>query len=162
MLLASLPSTLLNSLKPLADDDVLSDLARVYADEYQTLGSKSSRLCYLYASGADTTQNFAAELPDTLTKREMELNERVVHTAAQRAPVASAALKPIWKKVSDLLAIQGITDSQLDLLSADNIPPSKYNDYCSASVGLFNVIGSLPQKDSAAIMRAILTANGHD
>jgi hypothetical protein len=153
---------LLNSLKPLADDDVLSDLARVYADEYQALGSKSSRLCYLYASGADTTQNFAAELPDTLTKREMELNERVVHTAARRTPVEAAALKPIWKKVSDLMSIQGITDSQVDLLSADNIPPSKYDDYCTASVNLFNVIGSLPQKDSAAIMRAILTANGHD
>jgi len=153
---------LLNSLKPLADDDVLSDLARVYADEYQALGSKSSRFCYLYASGADTTQNFAAELPDTLTKREMELNERVVHTAARRTPVAAAALKPIWEKVSDLMSIQGITDSQVNLLNADNVPPSKYDDYCFASVSLFNVIGSLPQKDSAAIMRAILTANGND
>jgi hypothetical protein len=92
----------------------------------------------------------------------MELNERVVHTAARRTPVAAAALKPIWEKVSDSMSIQGITDSQVNLLNADNVPPSKYDDYCSASVSLFNVIGSLPQKDSAAIMRAILTANGND
>ena len=53
---------LLVSLKPLADDDVLSELARLYADEYQALGLKSSQLCYLYVSGADTTQNYSAEL----------------------------------------------------------------------------------------------------
>jgi hypothetical protein len=60
------------------------------------------------------------------------------------------------------MSMQGITDSQVNLLSADDVPPSKYDDYCTASVDLFNVVGSLPQKDSAAIMRDILTANGHD
>ena len=153
---------LLTSLKPLADDDVLSDWARVYADEYQALGLKDSRLCYLYASGRDTTRNYTAELPATLVSREVDLNERVVRTAARRALVTEAMLEPIWKKVFALMSVQGLTDNQMNLLIAPNkVPPSpsNYADYCAASISLFSVIGNLPQKDSAAIMRAILTAD---
>jgi hypothetical protein len=153
---------LLASLKPLADDDVLLDLARLYGDEYQALGLKSSQLCYLYASGTDTTRNYSAELPNTLVKRELELNERIVHTAAQRTPVSAAVLESIWKKVFALMSAQGLTDSQMDLLTADNVPLSKYGDYCTVSVGFYKVVGSLPQKDSAAIMRAILAAATND
>jgi hypothetical protein len=147
---------LLASLKPLADDDVLLELARVYADEYQALRLKSSRLCYLYASGADTTQNYSAEMPSTLVKR--EINARVVHTAARRTPMTEAMLEPIWKKLFALMSAQGLTDSQVNLLTADSVLPSKYSDYCAASIGLFNVVGSLPQKEAAAVMRAILSA----
>ena len=149
---------ILISLKPLADDDVLSDLARLYADEYQALGLKSSRLCYLYASRGGAALNASQELPSTLLKREVELNERVVRTATRRAAMAAATLEPIWGKVFDLMSDQGLTESQIKLLTGADVPPTKYADYCRASTALLNVIGTLPQKNSAAIMRAILAA----
>ena len=60
---------ILTSLLPLADDDVLSDLARLYADEYQALGSKSSRLCYLYAFGGGTALNALALMIEPHSKQ---------------------------------------------------------------------------------------------
>jgi hypothetical protein len=83
---------ILASPRPLASDDVLSDLARLLADQYRALRLKSPALCYLYASGADATRNFTDEMPPALLGRELDLNQRVVRTAATRTPAAAQNL----------------------------------------------------------------------
>jgi hypothetical protein len=145
----------LSSLKPLADDDVLVELARLYAEQYHALGLKSATLCYLFVSGADTKLNYSAELPAALITRELELNERVIRTAARRTPATAATLESIRTKLSNLMSIQGVTADKLKLLQTDSVPPSGYADYCMASTGFFKAISNLPQRDSAALMRNI-------
>jgi hypothetical protein len=95
-------------------DDVLVDVARLYADEYQALWQKSGATsCYDYASGT-TDRNYSEELPEVLVKREQELNERVVRTAAKRAPVPEASLEPIRNKLRQLGDIRRDPSSRSD------------------------------------------------
>jgi hypothetical protein len=149
---------ILSSLQPLANDDVLSDLARLMADQYQALELKNPTLCYLYASGTDTNRDYVNELPSALLSRELELSDRVVRTAVKRAPAPGPELDIIWKKLARTMTVNGLTEEQLGLLNANNVPPSKYHQYCTTSIALFNAINKLPQKDAAAIMRSILAA----
>jgi hypothetical protein len=151
---AALQSTL-NQLKPLADNDVLADLAAVFSDQYRALGAKSTALCYQYASGAVDAVAIS-ELPAALIARENDINKRIVETAASRAPGNEASLKAAWKKVGATLASQGVNTAQLELLNARSVPADKYGDYCAAATTFFREISRLPQDEAGAIMRAIL------
>ena len=74
----------LSSLKPLASDDVLLDLARFYADKYQAIWQKAgAAACYAFASG-NGDQSDAAELPSSFVQRELEIEVRIVRTASKR------------------------------------------------------------------------------
>ena len=69
----------LSSLKPLASDDVLLDLARFYADRYQAIWQKAgAAACYAFASG-NGDQSDAAELPSSFVQRELEIEVRIVY-----------------------------------------------------------------------------------
>jgi hypothetical protein len=147
---------ILTSLRPLADDDVLVSLARIYADQYETLSLKSAKLCYLYASGADANSS-AGEIPRDLVTRELELNERVVRTAAKRAPPSEAVMASVKEKLRAIMSSRGVTSEKLALLEATNVPPSRQGEYCATSIGLFRAIAILPQRDAALFLREIWT-----
>lgn len=92
---------LLNALRPQANNDVLVELAKLYADEYEALWLKSDVSdCYLYASG-NTSRNYTDRLPDVLKRREVKLEESVVRTASRRAPIPDSAIPPIAGKLKD-------------------------------------------------------------
>jgi hypothetical protein len=148
---------LLRSLTPLANDDVLVDVARLYADEIQALWQKSGATsCYDYALGM-TDRNYSEELPEVLVKRRQELNERVVRTAAKRAPVPEASLKPIRNRLRSVMTARGITAGQIELLQATDVPITRQGEYCVASIDLFLAIASLPQRDAATFLRFMWT-----
>src|SRR5262249_30091148 len=133
---------ILISLRPLADDEVLVSLARVYAEQYEALWrTAGANVCYLYASGTGN-HNYSNDLPAALIKREVELNERVVRTAVKRAPVSEAALEPIQDKLRKLLSIKGITPERLELLQATSVPSSRQAEYCAISISFFQSVGS--------------------
>lgn len=146
---------IMTKLKPLADDDVLADMSALYADQYDALGSKSPELCYQYASGVGNTVT-PSDIPDTLTKRENEINRRIVETASTRSPAYVGATGDIWKKLEVILSSKALTTDQINLLFADTVPASKYGDYCVVATTLFKEISKLPPPEAGAVMRDVL------
>jgi len=149
--------TILKRLRPLADDSVLVEVSAIFADQYAALGTKSSTLCYQYASGLDGEKVLTSDIPDSLLKRENEINERVVETAAYRPETNAAQAEDLWKKIGILMASKGVKSEQFDLLTEATIPPSKYADYCFVATSLFREVSKLPQNEAGVLMREILT-----
>jgi len=145
----------LKRLRPLADDDVLSDIGGVYADQYSALGSKSAALCYRFASGVGPAIS-PAEIPDALIAKENAINRRIVETATIRAIANATASDGLWKKIGAVLATKGVKNEQFDLLSVATIPPEKYGDYCSIMTMLFREVSKLPQREAGTLMRDLL------
>jgi hypothetical protein len=145
----------LKKLRPLADDEVLSDIGAVYADQYNALGSKSAALCYRYASGVGPAIS-PSEIPDALIAKENAVNRRVVETAASRAVANAAVSDSLWKKIGAVLVTKGVKSEQFDLLSAATISPEKYSDYCSTVTMLFREVSKLPQREAGTLMRDLL------
>ena len=75
---------ILDILKVNADDAVLSDLARWYADAYRALGIKNTVTCYTFASGSS---GYGDDLPLEFRSREADLNVRIVKSARKRSPI---------------------------------------------------------------------------
>lgn len=149
--------SILSTLQPLADDDVLVDIGALLADQYVALGAKSPALCFGFASGTDK-RNFAEDLPAALVNRENEINRRVIETAKQRPDVSAAVTTDLWKKLGAQIATQGVGDGQLKLLASRSVDPSKHGEYCRASTAFYREIARLPPKDAGILMRSILTA----
>jgi hypothetical protein len=57
-----------------------------------------------------------------------------------------------------MMAANGLSEQQLQLLKLNSVPASKFDEYCLASISLFNTVSNLSRSDGAAIMRSILTA----
>ena len=146
----------ISSVQPLADDDVLQGLAILFADTYAALGAKHPTSCYRLASGISPQTNYTPELPAQIRARELELYERAIRSATRRTPITDEAAALSWKKLGVALAAKGVSAEKLTLLDDTNLAPSAHADYCSIAISFFKVIGSLPQKDSALLMRKIL------
>jgi uncharacterized protein DUF4339 len=148
---------ILQKLRPLADDSVLSDIGAVYADQYNALGSKNPTLCYRYAAGVGPAIA-PSEIPDDLIAKENDVNRRVVETATMHAGDNATASGVIWKKIGTALGSKGVKSDQFDLLSAAIVPPEKYSDYCTVATMLFREVSELPRNEAGIIMRDILAA----
>jgi hypothetical protein len=146
---------ILKKLRPLADDGVLSEISALYADQYKALGSKSALLCYQYASGVGDTV-MPSDLPPALIQREDNVNRRIVETASSRTAADGTALAAVWEKIGTILASNGVSSDQFDLLFAATVPSNKYGDYCAATTTLFKEISKLPQSEAGMVMREIL------
>ena len=145
--------------RSLADDAVLIDIGKPYAEQHAALGVKDLTLCYLYASGKSGTRNVISELPAELVRREVALGERIVATATKRPPVTEEAVEPIRQKVMEQLRKRIGPEKTNLLLEVTDLPPSRHADYCAASVALFQIIMSLRQNDAALLMRHIVSNN---
>ncbi|WP_157676409.1 hypothetical protein [Afipia sp. GAS231] len=148
--------SIIATLRTLADDAVLVDLATVLADEYAALGDKSATLCYKFASGIGSEDNITAELPIALVNRDNEINRRIVETARNRQDVSATDAKDLWKKLLAPLAAKGVREEQLKLLLSDTAAaPSRYGEYCRASETFYREIARLQQREAAILMRFI-------
>ena len=147
---------IIKGLLPLADDDVLLELNKVVGEKYHALNTQNPALCYAFGTGADSP-DISAAFSDDLLRRERDLHERAIRTAATRPP-------PDPRKVSSLqgylrrgLLANGVTESQFALLDAPQVAPDQYPQYCEVTILLFREIGKLPQEDAALVMRRLIS-----
>ncbi|MBC8013455.1 MAG: hypothetical protein H7X74_05160 [Methyloceanibacter sp.] len=145
---------LIAAYRPLADDAVLVDLGKLIAEQYAALGRKNPRLCYLYASGAAGAKNFSSDIPAALLKREADLAQRVLATAARRPKITEKITTPLWERVYGQLE-RRVGPEKIALLQNENPNPAEYVNYCAASVALFEEISRLRQNEAGLLMRQI-------
>lgn len=145
---------LIAAYRPLADDAVLVDLGKLIAEQYAALGRKNPKLCYLYASGAGGTSNFSSDIPAALVKREADLAERVLATAARRPKITEKITIPLWERVYRQLE-RRVGPEKIALLQNENPTPAEYVEYCTASIALFEEISRLRQNEAGLLMRQI-------
>lgn len=150
--------TVINSMLPLADDDVIVDYATLMVDQYIELKDHDPRYCYAYASGTGVDFNVRDYLSSSVRARESDLHARVVRTAAQREQPSRAAEDELWGKVRRELAAMGVSDKELDILGVDKVEGSQHDQYCSTAIMFFKGILRLPQQEAAVVMRGIFAA----
>jgi hypothetical protein len=145
------------ALRPNADDQVLMDFASVVADQYAALNARSPKLCFLYASGNPDEIDFIDLIPKPLLDREKEVSRRIIETARRRPETPAPVLAELWKKLGARLSTSGISAAQFDLLTAANVPTSKYAEYCSTWITLYREVTRFRAVEGAPIMRQLLT-----
>jgi len=137
----------------LADDDVMIDLGNLIADQLAGLQKQSPANCYSFATGGAPY----TDMPEALAKRELDVNERIIRTAANR-PDTDAQARELWLKLSGRLAAKGMTKSDLDLIQGANIPVGQQPKFCSVLIALYREAAALPQKEAAIALRSLISA----
>jgi hypothetical protein len=139
----------------LADDDVVVDYVSLLVDQFTELNGRSSRSCYVYASGNGLEDDVGLHLSPPLSEREALLQARVLRTAAPREPTPDADHNVLWEKFEQELAAVGMTDKEREVLSAAHVDPSRQAAYCSAMITYFKAILQLPRAEAAAVIRIV-------
>jgi hypothetical protein len=145
---------IIKSYRPFADDVVLVELARLYADQYAAIGATNPASCYQFVSGLGVSSDIAS-LPSSLVQRELDLNTRVILTAATRPTATEQVTNPLWEKVSKQLSANGVGRERLELLQRSTVDPSKYADYCNATIAFLREIANLKPAEAALLLRQI-------
>jgi hypothetical protein len=148
--------SMIKALLPLADDDVLIALNKVVEEKYRALNRQNPSYCYSFGAGADSAE-LSAVFPDELQRRERDLYEHAIRTAAPRAAPDPRKLAALRDGLRRALLAGGVTESQFNLLDAPNVPPAQHAQYCDVTILLFREIGKLPQEDAATVMRLLMS-----
>jgi hypothetical protein len=141
---------------PLADDDVVLEYSRLLVDHYIALNSRNVSRCYIYASGERADFDFEDELPEGIVARELALQERAIRTAARRVVDSEAMKSALSKRVIDQLIAAGVPVADIGLMRQRKVGPSDHGRYCLAAIKFFREILRLPERDAAALMRDAL------
>jgi hypothetical protein len=96
-------------------------------------------------------------MPQALSKRELDVEERIIRTAAKR-PDADAPGKDLWSKLSSRLAAKGVTKSDLDLIQGSKVADSQQARFCSVVITLYREAAALPQTEGAIILRSLVSS----
>jgi hypothetical protein len=137
----------------LADDDVLIDLGNLIADQLAALQKQSPAICYNFATTGVLDNDL---LPQVLSKRELDIKERIVRTAAKR-PDADARGEELRPKLLSKLAAKGITKSDLDLIQRSKVVESQQARFCSVMMALYREAAAMPQNEGAGILRTLVS-----
>jgi hypothetical protein len=137
----------------LADDDVILDLANLVADELAALQTQGVASCYDYAANGvlDTSA-----IPEAIQKRELDIEERIIRTAAER-PDAKAPDDKMRSNLFDRLVARGFTKADLGLIDSSRIPANQQAKYCSVMIELFRQAAAMPQKERAVMLRSLVS-----
>lgn len=141
---------------PEADDDVLMDYDALIVDQYTLLAGNNPTACYEYASGTGATTNYAAEFPQELLRRELDLEDRVLRTAAARPPAGHADV--LLAKLRKSLVTKGVTDADLKLLESSAVEKPKHGRYCRTAIAFYREVTGLPTQEAASVLRTILSS----
>jgi hypothetical protein len=144
----------MHQLIPLADDDVLIDYARLLTDQYAALSKHDPSACYLYASGTGN-KDFVSLLPQDVSARELAIQERVIRTAVKRPPINQKVEEMVRQKLLTRLKANGVTDSDLQILTEGTVDKSKHRLYCALSIAMFREVARLPEAEGAMFMRTV-------
>jgi hypothetical protein len=139
--------------RAMADDSVLIDVADLIIDQYTALNQSDPALCYQYAS---TGINAAVlkQMPAPLIKRELALEQRIIETAARRAPVDEQQTKALWRVVGIALTASFSPD-QIAIVRAPHVVPGQYAEYCAVTSGMLRAIVALPPSDAGILLRSM-------
>jgi hypothetical protein len=143
---------------PLADDAVLVDYAKILSEQYKTLKKLDVAACYQHASSlgkGDITSAFPADM----SAPEWAIQERVVRTASERPSIDQKLKAAVSGQVFRSLAAKGVTRSDLEIMVAKSVDPSKYELYCANNIALLREISQLPEQNGALLMRSFLLEN---
>jgi hypothetical protein len=145
----------IRQLMPLADDDVLVDYAIILVDQYIALNKRNPTACYLYASGTGDTNRSWSQLPSDIQAREIAVQERVIRSAVRRPPIDQQVKEALWDKVRTRVKSRGVTTSDLEIMVAAKVDPSKHALYCALSIAMYREIATMPQHEAAMVMRTV-------
>ncbi len=146
----------IKGLLPLADDDVLVELNKVVGEKYRALNRQDPALCHAFGAGGDSP-DISAAFSDDLLRRERDLYERAIVTAATRTPPEPKKIAALQAILRRALLASGVSESQFALLDAPSIAPAQYADYCLTTTLLFREIGKLAPEDAAMLMRLLMS-----
>jgi hypothetical protein len=137
-----------------SDDDTLLRYAALIVEQYKALLTRDVALCFQYAALGSSSDLITA-LPADLVKTELELNERALRTATERAPLDVEAAGAAWRLVAEQM-----TSGEVDLLNMApaEVPRSSYAQYCQASITMLKAISVLEKDQATMLMREILSA----
>lgn len=145
----------IKGLVPLADDDVLIELNKIVREKYRALNAQNPSHCYAFGSGADSPE-LSAALPEDLLRRERDLYEQAIRTAASRPAPDAKKIASLQGMLRRALLASGVTESQFNLLDAPNVAPAQHAEYCEVTILLFREIGRLAPDDAAMVMRILM------
>jgi hypothetical protein len=145
----------IKGLVPLADDDVLIELNNVVREKYRALNAQNPSHCYAFGSGADSPE-LSAALPEDLLRRERDLYEQAIRTAASRPVPDAKKIASLQGMLRRALLASGVTESQFNLLDAPSVSPTQHAEYCEVTILLFREIGRLAPEDAAMVMRILM------
>lgn len=138
----------------LADDDVLIDIGNLIADQLAALQKQSPAHCYNYAINGTL---YADLMPAELSKRELDIEERILRTATKSRD--GDAGEDFWTKLSGRLAAKGVTESDLDLIHGSKVADREQSKVCSVLIALYREAAALPQREGATILGSLLSGN---
>ncbi len=145
--------TVISANRHLADDDVILDLASLIADLLSALQRQDPASCYNYAVNG-VLDNRA--IPQAIQKRELDIEERIIRTAAER-PDAKAPDDKLWSKLLNRLVAKGIAKADLGLIDGSKIPHNQREKYCSVMIELFREAAAMPQRERAVMLRSLVS-----
>ncbi len=137
--------------RSMADNEVLIDMATLIIDQYAALNQRDPALCYQFAS-AGINAAVLKQIPAPLVQRELTLEQRIIETAARRAPVDEQQMKSLWRVVGISLAASFSRD-QLAIVRSAHVAPDQYADYCEVTSGVLRAIVALPPTDAGILLR---------
>jgi hypothetical protein len=94
-----------------------------------------------------------------LVQREVDLNARVILTAARRPTATEQVTGPLWEKVRKQLSVKGIGPEHVEVLQSSTLDPSKHAKYCNVTVAFLREIANLKPAEAALLLRQIWSAD---
>jgi hypothetical protein len=136
-----------------ADDETLAQYAVLLSAQYSALRVKDSALCFQYAA-LGTNAEVASALPPDVVELEAKLNERVLRTAVDRPAVNPEDNQAAWSLIAE-----SMTAEQAEVISITpaNVPPERFDQYCEASIAMFDGIRDFGTNQAAMLMREMFS-----
>ena len=146
-------TAIISELRASASDDVLVDVGNFYADQFAWLQKQNPSACYRLAR----TGTHAKDNPEALAARELDIEARIVRTAAARSD-AREPRPELWKKLYKRLSAKGLSQADIDLMGKGDLGDTQQSRYCAVMIAAFKEITALPQAEAAQLIRAMLAA----
>jgi hypothetical protein len=147
-------SPLIASRLPLADDDILVDYARLYADQYAALQVHDPAACFTFATrGANA--RLLTLLGSELQQRELALTDRVLRDKGTRTPPLAEVVQPANVAVFKALSAQFGANMVNLLADPAKVQPQHYDLFCRIAIARFRAIAALPPRQAGDLMSSL-------
>lgn len=142
---------------PLADDDILIDYARLYADQYAALNAHDPAACFSFATKGGNARLVALMGPG-LQQRELALTDRVMRSKGARMPPAAAVVQAANLAVFKAMSAQFDAEAINILADPAKVQPGQYELFCRVAVARFRAVAALPPRQAGDLMSSLFAA----
>ena len=140
-----------------APDELLIAYANLMADQFEALGARDARACFVFATRAGSTETVLM-LPAELRQRDEALAEKTLRATGSRPPADSAEAGEASIALSQALIARFDVDKVRLLTQPGSITPGQYPLFCQLSAGMFRTIAGLPPRQAGTEMSSIFGA----